>query len=93
MNVEQRLARLERGNRRMKRVGAFVLLMAAVVLLSGQANGKDLQHLEVGSLTLKDEDGKTRAWLGVIGDGSSLELFDKYGKERVRLAWFHNEWR
>ena len=75
MNVEQRLAQLERGNRRMKRIGTLVLLAAAAVLLSGAANGKDLQNLEVRSLTLKDKAGKVRARLR----GSSLTLFDQDG--------------
>ena len=59
MDLEQRMARLERGNRRMKRIGALGLVVAAVVLLSGAAKGKELEHLEVSSLTLKDEDGNT----------------------------------
>ena len=66
MDLEQRLARLERANRRMKRIGAFVLLLAAVVLLSVQAKGKDLPHLEVASLTVKDQDGDVRARLSSL---------------------------
>ena len=86
MDLEQRLARLERANRRMKRIGALVLLMAAVVLLSGQAKGNDLQDLVVGSLTLKDKDGKTRARLRALADGSvALALFDKDGNARAML--------
>ena len=86
MNVEQRLEQLERANRRMKRLGAFVLLTAAIVLLSGQANGKALPDLEVRSLTLKDKEGKTRATLSVLAHGASLNLFDKGGKMRVWLS-------
>ncbi len=86
MDLEQRLVRLERGNRRMKRIGAFVLLTAAVVLLSGQAKGKDLQHLEVRSLTLKDKDGKTRAYLGTGADAPGLLLFDRDGKMRAGFS-------
>ncbi len=61
MDLEQRLARLERANQRMKRIGTLVVVAAAAVLLSGAANGKALPDLEVGSLTLKDKDGKRRA--------------------------------
>ena len=87
MHLEQRLARLERANRRMKRIGALVLMVAGAALLSGQANGKDLQHLEVGSLTLKDKDGKTRAALGVNADGwATLTLFDTDGRVRSMLS-------
>ncbi len=88
MDLEQRLARLERANRRMKRIGALVLLMAAVVLLSGQAKGKaPLPDLEVGSLTLKDKDGKSRVVLFAPAHGSpGLSLYDKDGQVRVRLT-------
>ena len=87
MDLEQRLARLERGNRRMKRIGALVLLVAAAALLSGQAKGKDLQDLEVGSLTLKDKAGKTRARLRALEDGPVvLGLFDKDETLRATLG-------
>ena len=70
----------------MKRIGAFVLLVAAAVLLSGAAKEKDLQDLEVRSLTLKDKDGKTRATLGAGANGSGLVCLDKDGKMRARLG-------
>ena len=81
MDLEQRLARLERGNRRMKRIGALVLVVAGAALLSGQAKGKDLPDLEVGSLTLRDKDGRRRAVLSARADGPvRLALIDKEGK-------------
>ncbi len=87
MDLEQRLVRLERANRRMKRIGALVLMVAAAVVLSGAADGKDLPDLEVGSLTLKDKDGKTRALLGASADGAvGLLLTDKDGKTRAYLV-------
>ena len=87
MDLEQRLARLERGNRRMKRIGTLVLLAAGVVLLSGQAKGKALPDLEVRSLTLKDTDGKARARMDAIADGTvGLVLLDKDGKARAELT-------
>ncbi len=87
MDLEQRLVRLERANRRMKRIGALVLMVAAAVVLSGAANGKDLPDLEVGSLTLKDKDGKPRAALGASADGAvGLLLSDKAGKTRAHLV-------
>ncbi len=71
----------------MKRIGALVLVVAAAVLLSGAANGKDLQHLVVGALTLKDKGGETRAHFITHADGSpSLTLFDKAGKPRANLS-------
>ena len=81
MTIEQRLERLERQNRWMKRIGALGLAVAAAVLLSGQAKGKDLQDLKARSLTLIDANGKNRV---VLAD--SLTLIDPYGRNRVVLA-------
>ena len=83
MDLEQRLARLERGNRWMKRIGALVLVVAAAALLSEMADGKALPDLEVESLALKDKDGKTRAQLAMVDGTPSLALFDKAGETRV----------
>ena len=80
MDLEQRLARLERANRRMKQIGTLVLLVAAAMLVSGAAN-----DLEVGSLALKDKDGNTRAHLAMVDGTPRLALFDKAGKTRARL--------
>ncbi|MFB3066243.1 MAG: hypothetical protein ACE10D_06975 [Planctomycetota bacterium] len=68
----------------MKRLGAFVLMVAAAVVLSGAANGTDLPDLEVGSLTLKDKDGKVRATLSVASGSPALALFDK---DKTLRAW------
>ncbi len=87
MTLEQRLERLERQNRWMKRVGALGLAVAAAVLLSGQAKGKAWQHLEVSSLTLMDKDGMAGASLSLFGTGTPhLLLHDKNGKKRVWLG-------
>ena len=85
MNLEQRLARLERANRRMKRIGALVLVVAAAALLSGAAQGKELPHLEVASLTVKDQDGDVRAKLSPLETGASLNLYDKGGKTQAEF--------
>ncbi len=86
MDLEQRLARLERANRRMKRIGALVLVVAAAVVLSGAAMRK-YRHLEVGSLTLKDKAGKVRATLAAEADGAvALALYGRDGKPRARLS-------
>ena len=90
MDLEQRLARLERANRRMKRIGTLVVVVAAAVVLSGAADGKDLPDLVVRSLTLKDKDGKTRARLAMVYESPHLDLFDKDGKRRVMLSAIHD---
>jgi len=86
MDLEQRLARLERANRRMKRIGALVLVVAAAVVLSGAADGKDLPDLEVGSLTLKDKAGKVRAMLAEGKTEEQIKDFfvSRYGEWILR---------
>ena len=81
MTIEQRLGRLERQNRWMKRIGMLGLAVAATVLLSGQAKGKDLQHLKARSLTLIDAKGKNRV---VLAD-NGLRVSDRDGNARVAL--------
>ena len=58
MTIEQRLERLERQNRWMKRGGAVAVALVAAVFLMGQAKPKELPDLEVRSLTLKDNAGR-----------------------------------
>ena len=82
MTLEQRLERLERQNRWMKRIGMLGLAVAAAVLLSGQAKAKDLQHLKVRSLTLIDAKGRNRVVLTDYG----LRVSDLNGKTRAMLV-------
>jgi hypothetical protein len=85
MTTEQRLARLERENRWMRRIGAVGLALVAAVFLMGQEKAKDLPDLEVRSLTVKDKDGKVRAVLGTDADGPALKLSDEDGRTRAAL--------
>jgi hypothetical protein len=70
MSVEERLSRLERQNRWLKRLGALAIAVGAVVVLVAQAREKEPQHLVVKSLGVKDEDGRVRALLDVAPNGS-----------------------
>ena len=58
MSVEERLERLERQNKWMRRLGAVGVALVAVVFLMGQGKAKELPDLEVRSLTVRDKDGK-----------------------------------
>ncbi|MHC5052644.1 MAG: hypothetical protein ACYTGK_18790, partial [Planctomycetota bacterium] len=79
MTTKQRLERLERESRWMRRVGAVAVAVAATVFLIGQGKDKQLPDLEVRSLTVKDKDGKVRVLLGVAPDGSAGLRFMKDG--------------
>jgi hypothetical protein len=86
MTLEQRLERLERENRWMRRLGAVAVAVVAAVLLMGQDKAKDLPDLVVRSLTVKDKDGKVRATLATLATGSAyLRFLDKSGKRRAAL--------
>jgi hypothetical protein len=89
MNLEQRLERLERENRWMRRIGAVGVAVVAAVFLIGQGKDKELPDLEVRSLKVKDNAGKVRAVLASDTDGTVyLRLRDKDGKPRAGLTLF-----
>jgi hypothetical protein len=101
MTTEQRLERLERENKWMRRIGAVAVAVFAAVFLMGQDKAKDLPDLEVRSLVVKDKDGRIRARLGMSRklhkpgdpflqgapvDYPSLVMFDKHGRKQLSLG-------
>ena len=86
MTIEQRVAKLERQNRWMKRGGGLMLAAVACVVLMGQGKPKALPDLVVRSLTLRDGEGKPRAVLSMEKPNTpSLVLLDQNGTKRVYL--------
>jgi len=85
MTTEQRLERLEREIRWMRRIGAVSVALAAAVFLIGQGKDKELPDLVVRSLTVKDKDGIVRAQVKTGGptDPVGLYLMAKDGKVRA----------
>lgn len=96
----QRVERLEKENRRLKR-GALVCVIAlASVGLMGQTQHKPARKpapppapafvmpkdIEAESFVLKDANGKTRAELSMSGTGPSLKLLDQSGSALVSLS-------
>ena len=91
MTIAQRLAKLEKQNRWMKRVGGVVLAAVACVVLIGQGKAKELPDLVAKSLTIKDAKGKTRAELRIANQGAAfLGLFDEAGVARASLLTLSN---
>jgi hypothetical protein len=85
MTLEQRLDRLERENRWMRRIGAVGVAVAAAVFLIGQGNGPP--DLVVRSLKVVDKDGKVCIELVTTAAGSPiLRLKDNSGKTRVAMV-------
>lgn len=71
--IMERLVKVEKENRRLKRTGLAVLLIVGVGLLMGQALPKG--KIEGSGFILKDTAGNVRAELGISGDGSHLWLY------------------
>ena len=82
--VAERLERVERENRRLKRWGAVALIGIAAVVLTGQAKASRVVQAE--KFVVQDAEGKVRAELGTFPDGKmALVLFDQ--KEKSALSF------
>jgi hypothetical protein len=83
--IRGRLIRLERQNRRLKQMGAAALIVAASMILMGQASQK--KTVEANEFILRDNSGKVRASLSLKLNTSiaQLVLFDSEGTPRAQL--------
>ena len=70
--VVERLEKLERQNRRLKQVGAVALILAAAVLLMGQAPAT--RTVEANEFVLKDASGNVRGRFSMTIRGPELKL-------------------
>ena len=82
----QRLDRLERNHRRLKRAGGIMLAGLALLVLVG-AGFAERRTLEAESFIVKDASGKVRAVLGTAEPSSApgLVLYDADGNANVLL--------
>jgi hypothetical protein len=80
ITVSERLLKLERENRRMKRVAVTASLVVMCTLIMGQA--QSVRTVEAERFVLRDSGGRVRANLAMLpGDlGPSLSLYDADGK-------------
>jgi hypothetical protein len=83
-DVRFRIEKLERENRRLKRIGALAALISASLLLMGQA--KTSRTVEAESFVLKDPQGRVQATLGIWHDSPMLRLYDKSSVARAWLS-------
>jgi hypothetical protein len=83
MTTEQRLEKLERENRWMRRIGVVAVAVAAIVFLVAQGKNKVPPDLVVRSLAVKDRNGRIRARLFLQererGEEPILTMEDPYG--------------
>ena len=80
LEVFERLKRLEKQNRRLKMAAAlFILFMSPLILMS--AAGHKGRTVEARRIVLKDDEGNTRAILGMRSAGPGLALYDADGNK------------
>lgn len=90
VTIEERLSRVERQNRAMKRVGMAVVLVAAALTILGASGQNVPEDLTVRSLSVVDENGTRRVWVGaqsgdedrVMSEFAGILMFDATGSER-----------
>jgi len=74
----ERLARLEKQNRRLKMAAALFLIFASSLILMSAAGHKG-RTIEARQIVLKDDEGNTRAVLGMRSAGPGLTLYGADG--------------
>ena len=85
MNLELRIAALERSGRRWRLAAVACGISLALVVLMGQAK-PETAAIKAGKFVLTDESGAARGTLAIENGGPSLVLTDSRGREAVRLA-------
>ena len=82
--IRERLIKLEGQNRRLKQMGAVAVVVAASLLVMGQA--LPTKTVEANAFVLKDNSGKVRARLSMRSlIGPEMVLLDQNGKTRIAL--------
>jgi len=85
MELEVRVDKLERENRRIKRLGYTTLIVAGLVIALGQARPQQPEVIRATKFVLVDENGQQRATLGIENGGPALVLEDTSGRGVVQL--------
>ena len=76
MDINTRLEKLERENRRIKKIGIVAAVVVSTVILGGQA--KTNKVVEANEFRLVDSSGKVRADLTMMS-GPELSFYDDHG--------------
>ena len=85
MNLESRIAALERSGRRWRLAAVGCGIGLALVIFMGQAKPEPAE-VKAGKFVLTDESGAARGTLAIENGGPSLVLTDARGREAIRLA-------
>ena len=90
MNVEDRIDRLERENRRLKLGGGGLAAAVLIVVLAGAATTQQPDTIEVKGLILKNDEGKKVAELNSDDRGTGIVFYDSEGEPRAKLGVLAN---
>jgi hypothetical protein len=82
--LTDRVEALERRSRRLALAGAALLLALVALVTMGQARPGG-RTVEAERFVVKDARGRPRALLGMDGDVSALNLYDRDGRARAAL--------
>jgi len=83
MDINARLEKLERENRRMKKIGIVAIVFTSVLFISGQAKTNEV--VEANEVRVMVASGKIRAKLFSI-NGPQLQFYDEAGTPLVTLS-------
>ncbi len=96
-DLAQRLARLEKQNRRLQWWVILFFVVFGAGLLMGQARpGGAKKTMEAEEFILSDTEGRIRARLGLLQrdskEGPAMEFYDKEGDAAVELGLMEGDW-
>jgi hypothetical protein len=84
MDINARLEKLEKENRRMKKIGIVAIVFTSVLFISGQA--KTDRVVEANAFRLVDSAGKVRALLSMSPAGPDLSFYNDHGTVVAHLS-------
>lgn len=83
-DINARLEKLERENRRIKKIGIVAIVFVSILFVSGQA--KTNKVIEANEFRVVDASGKVLGTLGLSESGATLRLNDTTGKVSAVLG-------
>ncbi len=90
MDLQRRIERLERENKRFKRLGTAALLLVVIAVSMGQTPRERPKTIKAQQFVIVDEKGTPRGQFGIEKGSAKLSLAHKNGKRTVELRTLPN---